>query len=122
MLAISSEYRKKKVEELVELKSYAEKAAAIFNVRDDKFSKDTALDEVKNLLKKAPSSKFCSPEVAQISDIMKRFCNGNDDEIEKDTAAFWLLSALDEVTAIHRAYEQLGPVEIYKVNFPKTES
>ena len=117
MLAISSEYRIQKVEELRQLESYAEKAVAIFNVRDNKFSKDTARDEVEKLLQESPCSTFCSEDVEQITAIMKRFSNGKDDEIDKDTAACWLISAHDEVSAMRETYENLGSCQIYKFNF-----
>lgn len=115
MLAISSENRMQKVEELKQLESYVEKAVAIFNVRNDKFSKDTAHDEVKMLLQQAPCSKFLSENVTQVTDILKRFFNGKDDEIDKDTSACWLISAADEISAMRKVYEELGPCIIYSL-------
>lgn len=119
MLAISSENREKKVEELRLLESYAEKSYKIFNIRKDKFSKDTALEEVKKLLNESPSSTFLKEEVAQINDIMNRFCN---DEINQDTAIVWLMSAHEEVGALYEAYKEIGPVQFFFINHPNTES
>ena len=118
MLAISSDHRTQKVEELRQLESYVEKAIAIFNVRDNKFSKDTAHAEVKTILQQSPCSTLCSEEVVQITDIIKRFANGKEDELDKDTAACWLISAHQEVAAMREAYENLGSCKIYTITCP----
>lgn len=119
MLAISSENREKKVEELKLLQFYAKNSVAIFNKRDDKFSKDIALEEVKNLLNESPSSTFLEEDVAQINDIMNRFCS---DEIDRDTALVSLISAREEVRALYEAYKEMGPVQIFFINHSNTES
>lgn len=112
MLAISSESREKKVEELELLKSYAEKYVTILNIGDDKFSKDTASEEVRKLLNKSPSFTFLKEDVAQINDIMNKFCN---DEIDKDTALAWIISAFEEVDAMYKVYKKLGPLITFHI-------